>query len=294
MKLRMGCDLAYNVLEETVFVFNLEVAPLVAHVGLTDRLTLEPDLPRRTHLETGTASRYTAVTARPGALTVSYAAELDLMVHRADPATVNETPVGNLPLDLMPLLLPSRFVPSDRLATFALREFGDLPRGHARVTAICNWIHRALAYQPGSSDAATTADETLLRRAGVCRDFAHLGIAFCRALGIPARFVSCYAYGLDPADFHAVFEAYLDGRWWLFDPTRQAALDGLVRIGVGRDAAEAAFCTPWGLMEPGAVRAWIARVDGQPEIQPRTVDAIATADPIPTTTVQRGAQGGSS
>ena len=75
----------------------------------------------------------------------------------------------------------------------------------------------------------------------MCRDFAHIGAAFCRALGIPARFVSCYAHGLVPSDFHAVFEAYLDGRWWLFDATRQADLDGLVRIGVGRDAAEIAF-----------------------------------------------------
>ena len=118
------------------------------------------------------------------------------------------------------------------------------------MNAICNWIHDHLTYQPGSSDEQTTADESLLRRAGVCRDFAHLGTAFCRALGIPARFVSCYAHGLVPCDFHAVFEAYLDGRWWLFDATRQANLDGLVRIGVGRDAAEIAFSTPYGNMQP--------------------------------------------
>ena len=134
----------------------------------------------------------------------------------------------------MPFLLPSRFVPSDRLSAFACREFGDLPKGQSRVTAICNWLYNNIDYRRGSSNEQTTADESLLLRAGVCRDFAHLGIAFCRALNIPARFVSCYAYGLEPRDFHAVFEAYLDGRWWLFDGTRQANLDGLVRIGVGR------------------------------------------------------------
>jgi hypothetical protein len=80
--------------------------------------------------------------------------------------------------------------------------------------------------------------------------FSHLGIAFCRGLGIPARFVSCYAYGLVPSDFHAVFEAYLDRRWWLFDATHQAHLDGLVRIGIGRDAAEVAFSTPFGTFKP--------------------------------------------
>lgn len=113
-------------------------------------------------------------------------------------------------------------MPSDRLEAFANREFGHLARGHARVTAICNWLYDNIDYQRGASDGETTADESLIKRAGVCRDFAHLGISFCRALRIPARFVSCYAYGLEPRDFHAVFEAYLDGRWWLFDGTRQA------------------------------------------------------------------------
>ena len=96
-------------------------------------------------------------------------------------------------------------------------------------------------------------------RAGVCRDFAHLGIAFCRALNIPARFVSCYAHGLQPSDFHAVFEAYLGGRWWLFDGTRQANLDGLIRIGVGRDAAEIAFASPFGQIEAGPINITIER-----------------------------------
>jgi transglutaminase-like putative cysteine protease len=283
MKFKMSCDLAYRVVEETVLIFNLEVAPLAAHGDLLDRMVLTPDLPRRTYMLPDVKNRYTGVVAPPGDFRVSYAAEVDLVVHRADPASVNETPVRDLPLDKLPFLLPSRFVPSDRLCAFALREFGHLPRGHSRVSTICSWIYRTVTYEPGSSDAATTADETLLRRAGVCRDFAHLGIAFCRALGIPARFVSCYAYGLDPADFHAVFEAYLDGRWWLFDATRQAALDGLVRIGVGRDAAEVAFCTPYGRMEPGEIRISIGRADGQPESGQRTVEAISTEELAPAT-----------
>jgi transglutaminase-like putative cysteine protease len=83
----------------------------------------------------------------------------------------------------------------------ANREFSDLPKGHQRVTAICNWIYDNISYQRGSSNELTTADESLLARTGVCRDFAHIGIAFCRALNIPARLVSCYAYGLEPSDF---------------------------------------------------------------------------------------------
>ena len=120
------------------------------------------------------------------------------------------------------------------------------------------------------------ASETLIQRSGVCRDFAHLGIAFCRAIGVPARYVTCYAHGLVPGDFHAVFEAWLDGRWWLFDPTRQADLDGLVRIGVGRDAAEVAFSTLFGSANPGAVRVSMEAAAPLPRERERTTDAICT------------------
>jgi transglutaminase-like putative cysteine protease len=155
--------------------------------------------------------------------------------------------------DLRPLPLGKR---KDRLARLLARvrsgiavnqhtdEDGAVVFLYACRMGLEGWIYAHLEYQPGSSNEETTADETLLKRAGICRDFSHLGIAFCRGLGIPARFVSCYAHGLVPSDFHAVFEAYLDGRWWLFDATRQADLDGLVRIGIGRDAAEVAFSTP--------------------------------------------------
>jgi transglutaminase-like putative cysteine protease len=164
-------------------------------------------------------------------------------------------------------------VPSDKLAQFAICEFAGVPRGHSRVSTICGWIYQNIEYR---SDSETTAVETLVQRVGVCRDFAHLGIAFCRALGIPARFITCYAFGLSPPDFHAVFEAYLDGRWWLFDATRQAALDGVVRIGLGRDAAEVAFATPFGDASADAPKVWIGSTEGQTEPMSRTTDAVST------------------
>jgi transglutaminase-like putative cysteine protease len=108
----------------------------------------------------------------------------------------------------------------------------------------------------------TSAFDTVTQRIGVCRDFAHLGIALCRALGIPARYVSAYAWRLDPPDFHAVFEAFLNGPsgagWHLFDPTRMSAPNGLVRIGIGRDAAEVAFCTAYEEVESDAPQVWIS------------------------------------
>ena len=279
MKLKLGCELEYNILEETTFIFNLEVALLPRHLNLADRITCTPAIDRRTYTVPDLGARYLGISARPGPFQLRYSAELDLVVSRADPAAINEMAVRDLPLEILPYLLPSRFVSSDRLAAFAAREFGELPRGHARVTKICNWIYDNIEYRRGSSDSETVATEILIQRAGVCRDFAHLGIAFCRALSVPARYVTCYALGLSPCDFHAVFEAYLDGRWWLFDATRQAALDGLVRIGVGRDAAEVAFATSFGAAEPGAVTVWIERIDQLQEGE-RTTEAISTDGPI--------------
>lgn len=278
IRYRLGCDLNYNVIQPTTFVFNFEIALIMRHQDIFEQLTISPDAFRRTYVVPGAQNRYLSITAQPGPLNVHYEADVTLDVLRADPSTIFEMELNEIPLDILPFLLPSRFVPSDRLAAFAIREFGNLPRGHQRVTAICNWIYDNLEYRRGSSDGQTTATESLLLRAGVCRDFSHLGIAFCRALGIPARFVSCYAYGLEPSDFHAVFECFLSGRWWFFDATRQANLDGLVRIGVGRDAAEIAFASPFGEIEPGPVNIMIQHADGSPEMPGRTTDAISTEE----------------
>lgn len=281
IRYKLGCDLSYEVKKPTTFIFNFEVAHLIRHIDLVEALSIAPENLRRTYVVPNMRNRYVSINAQPGPLNVKYEAEVTLDVFRADPSTIHEMPLSELPLDIMPFLLPSRFVPSDRLAAFAEREFGHLAKGHQRVTAICNWIYDNLEYRRGSSNEQTTATESLLRRAGVCRDFSHLGIAFCRALDIPARFVSCYAYGLEPRDFHAVFECYLSGRWWLFDATRQANLDGLVRIGVGRDAAEIAFASQFGEIEAGPIKITIEHADGSSELPGRTVDAISTEEPAP-------------
>jgi len=143
--------------------------------------------------------------------------------------------------------LPTRYCESDLLGAVARQTFGTLPTGHQRVQAICDWVHQSIEYRIGSTDATTTARDVFLQRAGVCRDFAHLSIAFCRALNIPARLVSGYARFDDPPpDFHAVFEAYLGGRWVLFDPTRMVPVDHLVRVAHGLDAKDVAFATIYG------------------------------------------------
>ena len=145
-----------------------------------------------------------------------------------------------------------------RLAQY---EFGDLKPGYSRVNAICNWIYDNVEYLSFSSNQNTSAYDTATERVGVCRDFAHLGIAFCRAMNIPARFVSAYAYGLNPPDFHACFEAYL-GRWYLFDPSRLVPQNGIIRIGTGRDAADVSFATIFGSVQMEQMRLFADPVQG--------------------------------
>jgi transglutaminase-like putative cysteine protease len=276
MKLQFGCELSYQVAAPTLFISTLEVAKISSHRDLRENLRIQPSTERRTHTRPETGTRYFSFVAPEGPLTLRYEASADLRLVHTDPAAIVQVPVAEVPLEHFHYLLPSRFSPSDKLANFAAREFGALPPGHARVTEICNWIYDHIAYVRGTSDAETSAVDTLIARSGVCRDFAHLGVAFCRALGIPARFISCYAYGLEPADFHAVFEAYLGGYWWLFDATRQASLDGVVRIGMGRDAADVSFSTVYGQVEQTGMRIWIEPAAGEQAPEQRTTEAVRT------------------
>jgi transglutaminase-like putative cysteine protease len=277
MKFSLGCELSYEVIAPSVFIFHIEVARIKSHTILTEKFASDPELKLRDSVA-AFDNRYTRLHAPKGPLKVSYEASVELQAHHAaDPTTIREIPISRLPLRILPFLLPSRFCESDRLAQFAKQEFGKLPPGHARIEAVCDWIHSHIEYRSGSSNTTTSAQETLIARIGVCRDFAHLGIAFCRGIGIPARFVSCYAVGFEPPDFHAVFEAYLGGHWWLFDPTREAVLDSIVRIGTGRDAAEVSFATIYGDSKPAGIRVW-TRPEGPESIsRERIRAAVRTA-----------------
>lgn len=277
MRFAVRSSLEYDVKSPAVFILNVEAAALHRQRIIVESLSLNPSFPIERFADDEGGSRFIRVNASPGPFHVSYHAAVEVDMIDKAPESIQELPVGELPLDIMPYLYPSRFCQSDLLGRFARREFGDLEPGHSRVTAICNWIHEHVDYVRGSSDSHTSAYDTMVLRAGVCRDFAHLGIAFCRALNIPARFASGYAWQLDPPDFHAVFEAYLGGQWYLFDATRQAALQGLVRIGVGRDASDAAFATIYGDAEFKGMSVGIDAVDGEAENEEPTIRAVGVA-----------------
>jgi transglutaminase-like putative cysteine protease len=152
----------------------------------------------------------------------------------------------DLPAEVVPYLWPSRYCESDRFEAFVERRFGTLAGG-ARVLAMAEWIRTNVDYVAGSSDATTTAVDSFVSRQGVCRDYAHLLASFARASGIPARLVSAYAWRLDPPDFHALVEVWLDGAWHLADATGLAPIESMARIAVGRDATDIAFMTIFGV-----------------------------------------------
>ncbi|HJV94029.1 MAG TPA: transglutaminase family protein, partial [Azonexus sp.] len=197
-----------------------------------------------------TYARYLRLTAGPGPLHVNYQATVDIDHHVGAPDRIGETPVAKLPLSALTYIYPSRYCQSDRLGVLAMNEFGHLPKGYRRVEAIQNWVRQNVAFRSNTSNTNTSALDTLTDRVGVCRDFAHLMIAICRALSIPARFTTGIDYGADPAlgptDFHAYVEVFLDHRWYLFDPSGTAIPMGFVRMGTGRDAADVSYATIFG------------------------------------------------
>lgn len=172
-----------------------------------------------------------------GSLDIRYQALRDYQP--TEPATVSE-------VDSIRYSWPSRYCPSDRVSGLAAAEFGHLASTREKIDAIVEYVGRRLFYLAGSTGPTEDAIDILLAGQGVCRDYAHLCVMFCRALSIPARFVSVYAPGLSPMDFHAVFEARLYDQWWVFDATGLAPRSSMTRIATGRDAADTAFVTTLG------------------------------------------------
>ena len=238
--------LDYEVSAPSHFVFNLEAARFGDQSVTSEALVIEPTVEVHSYADESSGNRFLRFDAPVGPLRLRYSVD----ARRAAAVSASglaEMPVSQVPDDILHYLMPTRYCESDLMSRAAQQLFGHLAPGIGRVQAVTDWIHESITYQAGSSDSTTTACEVFVQRAGVCRDFAHLGITLCRALNLPARLVVGYVYFNDPPqDFHAVFEAWLGGRWVLFDPTRMAPVDRLVRVGTGRDAKDVAFCTIFG------------------------------------------------
>jgi len=251
VRLKFSIELGYQVADAGCdFLFNIHAAQTHQQNVLSEALgisqILEPDL----YTDPVSHNRYLKFRAVPGPLTVSYSATVDVRHHQDQPDNLQEIGVLQLPGQVLPYLYPSRYCQSDRLHRLAVKEFGHMRQGYSRVQAIRDWVNQRVTFTSNSSTGYTTAVDTLIDEAGVCRDFAHLMIALCRAVNIPARFVSGIDYGADPSlgptDFHAYVEVYVGHRWYMFDPSGTAIPMGFVRIATGLDAASAAFATLFG------------------------------------------------
>ena len=283
-RIELQVDLTYEVAGPGAdFVFNVHAAHTPRQRLSAERLELKPAAASQTHTDRDTGNRYLRVHATPGTLALSYGVTVDLLHLRSDPARLEEVPIGRLPPEALVYLYPSRYCQSDRLLTMASNAFGALKPGYGRVQAIRDWVNGHVRFTSHSSNTNTSALDTLIDQVGVCRDFAHLMIALCRALNIPARYATGTDYGSDPAlgppDFQAYVEVYLGDSWYIFDPSGTAIPMGFVRFGTGRDAADVAFATMFGSVRSHrpTVRALAVEDDAQGLVRPHhCADALST------------------
>ena len=259
VRIHLAIDLQYQVHQPSAdFIFNVQAAHAPQQTVVWEELQVSQPVPMVSHTDAATRTRILRLTASPGPLHLRYRATLDIVHHVAQPDSVFETPISQLPAEVLTYIYPSRYCQSDCVTAMATTLFGHLPPGYRRVEAIQNWVQSQVKFESNTSNSMTSALDTLNDHNGVCRDFAHLMIAFCRALNIPARFTTAIDFGADPAlgptDLHAYVEAYLVHRWYLFDPSGTAIPMGFVRIGTGRDAADASFATIFGPVTAHAPR----------------------------------------
>jgi transglutaminase-like putative cysteine protease len=260
MNIAVGCKLRYQVVATSAsFTFNVLVNTDSQQQLVTEAIRCVPDLPTEIAATSG-GERVLRLEAPNGPFELQYSAVVD--VSRPEiPVSVAFDRPGRLPLNILTYTLPSRYCESDRFGPSAWELFGKGEDRVAQVRAICAWIDENIAYTPGSTDGKTSAWDVFQTRKGVCRDYTHLAIAFCRALSIPARYVGGYGVGLEPMNFHACFEAYLGGGWRLFDPTDQIAPGLIVEAMRGRDAASAGLTTIFGRVQSAPVEVQCAAAD---------------------------------
>ena len=254
--IEVGSDLSYQVESPSSFLFQISAAQSESQRVVQESFYTEPQVPIEACKVGLLGNRLHRVEVQPGWLEVHYRATVELDDDSNERSNVEEVAHAQLPADVLVYLNPSRYCESDRLLQLAWDEFGLIEPGYGRVSTISDWVNGELNYVPGSTGPGTTACDVLIQRTGVCRDYAHLGISLCRALGIPARYVAGYAPGLQPPDFHGFFEAYLGHGWYRFDPTKLAPVSGFVRIGAAMDAAGASFATRIGNAFEGPIQVW--------------------------------------
>jgi len=266
VQIRVGCQFRYGAPSPTPTVWQVRPRQDGAHRLLLASWTSEPTMPTASYYDAygNTCDRLT-LPEGPSRLRYDAVVDVSPSPDEADPDAA-WVPVDELPPKVLVYLLPSRFCQADLLRPTAWELFGGIPPGWRQVKAVCDWVNGHLTFGYGLSDPTMTALDAFESRHGVCRDFAHLGVALCRALSIPARYTCGYLPDVGvqppdaPMDFCAWFEAYLGGRWWTFDPRINIPRIGRVVIGRGRDAVDVAMVTAYGPVELAEMTVWADEV----------------------------------
>lgn len=248
MRFKVYSALSYETISATTFIFNIQAAKSARQKVVSESIVVTPAITIEEFTLKNSDTRFVKMEVEQGVFfTITYQAEIDVQHTVIDEKVLLQSlPIIKLDHEVLPFISPSRHCESDKLLEFATKEFGYLPNEYAKAKAINEWIFNTVEYKSGATNSSTSAYDTVVHKVGVCKDFAHLGIALCRALDIPARYFTGYAYRLNPPDFHACFEAYIGGRWIFFDPTKLAVSNGLVKIANGKDASEVAVASYFG------------------------------------------------
>ena len=259
MRLKACCDLEVTASEDCPTVAMLRPSSGLAQWLASESYFFEPHVPSTEYVD-AFGNLCQRLVVPKGRMRIRVDVVVDTEASIAVDPEAPYTPVQALPGAAQQFLLQSRYCPSDKMEERAKALVAGVQPGYAQVDAIRAWIHDNLAYRYGVSDAATDALDTLAQGAGVCRDFAHVGIGLCRALQIPARMVVGYLYQLDPMDLHAWFEAFIDGRWYTFDATQKEPKGGRITIAYGRDAADVALITNLAPLKTDSTRVWVEKI----------------------------------
>lgn len=245
MWLSVSCDLEFDIAVATPFVLMLRPRSGAQQWVSREDYRLVPEVPLLEFID-AYGNFCQRLMAPPGHFSIHTTARVKIAdsIDQAEGAHFVE--IQNLPDGILGFLLPSRYCESDRFGQMATEITASAQPGYDQVLAIEDWLRSNIRYLPGSSDIPISAVEVNIRQSGVCRDLSHLGIALCRSLSIPARFVVGYLHQLQPMDLHAWFEAYVGGRWYRFDATQETHRAGYVTIGYGRDAADVAIYNQFG------------------------------------------------
>ncbi|CAM3271587.1 transglutaminase family protein [Deinococcus saxicola] len=270
VRVRAGFSLTFEVPYATPMLFVVQPGDRLQPTGTRQRIIDARPLGAASGIHTYTDGHGNTVwrtVAQPGTFTIGHDLIAEI-TRNPDPILPNlkKTMVENLPDETIQYLLPSRYVDSDMISAEAWDRFGHITGGWAQVQAISDFLFDECSYGYGST-SSTSARQALDSRTAVCRDFAHMGVAFCRALNIPARYVCGYMPDIDivpdpvPMDFHAWFEAYLDGQWRTFDARHNKPRVGRVLIAQGRDASDVAFSTTFGSARLTHMKVWADETD---------------------------------